>query len=60
MPAILAGGYDIPPQPGRAAGPAGPHPEIFPPAENGALRAHYDAVSLGIEHYCCSSSNPLS
>jgi hypothetical protein len=55
MPATLPGGYDIPPQPGRAAGP---HPDNFPPAENSALRAHYDAVSPGTEHYCRSSSNP--
>jgi transcriptional regulator GlxA family with amidase domain len=38
---------------------AGPHPDNFPPAENSALRAHYDAVSLGIEHYCRSSSDPF-
>ena len=52
MPAILPARYDIPPQPGRAV------PKDFPPGEDGTLRAHYGAVSIGIDHYYGNSSNP--
>jgi len=51
MPGILPGGYDIPPHPGRAA----PNNS---PGENGTLRAHYDAVSPGIDHNSGNSPNP--
>jgi hypothetical protein len=52
MPAILPARYDIPPQTGRAV------PKDFPPGEDGTLRAHYGAVSIGIDHYYGNSSNP--
>jgi alkanesulfonate monooxygenase SsuD/methylene tetrahydromethanopterin reductase-like flavin-dependent oxidoreductase (luciferase family) len=53
----MAGGYDIPPPPRPARQPG---QKILPLLrDSGALRDHYEAVSLTVDHYFGNSSNPL-